>query len=169
MDPRSQPGMTRRENMPSYKVHLIGGAATYGLLALTMPLLFTSHLQPYHQAMLLGLTLTGSIFPDIDITSRIQIMFFRLMFVVLPLLLFLKYFLTFMYVGAACIGLILIKHRTLTHRTWFLFALSLICATTVSIKHPALTEFAFIAGLYFFIGAVSHLVLDYGIKQYFKR
>jgi len=155
--------------MSSYKVHLLGGAATFGLLSLVTPLILAHNMQAHHQVLLLGLTLLGSIFPDIDIASKIQKMFFKIMFVILPLLLFFKYFLTFICVCATCLGLILIKHRTLTHRTWFLFALALACATVVSIKSPLLTEFAFVAGLYFFLGAISHLLLDYGVKQYFGK
>ena len=155
--------------MPSYKVHLIGGVATYaGITAIASLTPLESFSTPF-QLLLVGCALTGSIFPDIDIASRIQIIFFRIMFVTLPLLLFFKYFTSFVCMALLSISLVVIKHRTLTHRVWFLLLLTVAGVSTVFIKHPAFTTLACMAGLHFFVGSISHIALDFLVRKWKLR
>lgn len=155
--------------MPSYKVHLLGGAATYGLVTTIVSFIAPASVPWSYQGAMLGFALLGSIFPDIDIASRIQIIFFRIMFVALPLLLFFQYFITFVCMAALCLSLIIIKHRTLTHRTWFLLLLTSTGVGLVILKHPTYTTLASTAGIQFFVGSISHLILDRAVNKWKLR
>lgn len=155
--------------MPSYKVHLVGGAATYAAVTAIASLAPIASQPKQFQLLLLGCALTGSIFPDIDIASRIQIIFFRIMLVVLPLLLFFQYYTSFICMALLSISLVIIKHRTLTHRVWFLLLITIAGVSTACTKHPSFTTLATLAGTHFFIGSVSHLILDIVVHKWKLR
>lgn len=155
--------------MPSYKVHLIGGAATYlvvSQLSIVFPFLqnfsFPEHL------VFLGVTLVGSIFPDIDIASKMQNTFFKVMPAVLPLALFYSTTL-FVGLGLTCISVLLIRHRTITHQIWFLTLMPATYAFTTTAFYPGQRLLIFSICTYFSIGALSHRLLDFGPRRFFSN
>ncbi len=152
--------------MPSYKVHLVGGVATYtilyGLLPLVIPTIPTG-LRYY--VMWLGFALLGSIFPDIDVYSKMQQVLFRSLLVLLPCMLYLRYLKAFIGLGIVTGLCVCIRHRTITHHIGFLFACAVAGSLLVIQQNPHLTLAAAVCGIQFFFGAVSHVVLDIGLKK----
>ena len=156
--------------MPSSKIHVLGGLAVFCLLTKILHNTFLfMHVSWYHYILLFGVTLLGSIFPDIDIASNMQKIFFSSMFLLLPILLLMKYIFIFFIFVAISLLFLLIKHRTLTHRTWFLFSFSGSLFIVSCFKSSNNISIAFVIFLYFFIGSISHLVLDYGFKRFFLK
>ncbi len=155
--------------MPSYKVHLVGGAATYLLTThlLTRFAPWFSH-DPALHALFISFSLLGSIFPDIDIPSRMQTLFFRCMPFVLPCALFFNTHL-FLILSIVCIFVILVRHRTTTHQIWFLIALPLFAGLYVVQLYPQSKSVIFPICTYFSAAALSHRLLDFGPRRFFTQ
>lgn len=151
--------------MPNYKGHLIGGFFTY--LALL-------YLLRNHSPTVLTIgewlffTLMGALFPDIDTKSKGQKFFYRVVFVLLLLLLVQMRFQVIAFVSFVALFPLLIRHRGITHSLWFIMGLSL---CTIALAHICVPNFAaivFFDTLFFFVGALSHLILDLGLRKVFK-
>jgi len=155
--------------MPSYKYHLLAGVTTYIILVrLTTLAPQCGYFSLKHYAILLGCCLLGSIFPDIDIQSSMQRIFFKSMVVALPVALFIN---TTLFIGLsiACLATLVLPHRSLTHHPLFLIIFPLILATTVAAKHPQHRLFLFTICIYFIIGALSHRLLDVGFARFIPK
>jgi len=108
--------------MPSYRGHLIGGVVTY--LAM---LHVIKYVQPNPHVIIQGFLfcLLGSLFPDVDVKSKGQKVFYIL------LLLFLIYCLLLqrwdLFAALSLLGTtpLLARHRGLFHEIWFLLCLTL--------------------------------------------
>lgn len=143
--------------MPSYRGHLIGGVLTYlGMLQ------FIKYAQPNSHIVLQGLLfcLLGSLFPDVDVKSKGQKIFYII------ILVFLCYCLIQhrldLFIVASLLGLtpLLVRHRGLFHEIWFLLLLtivSFICFKSFSEKNETLL---LANSSFFFMGCLSHVVLD---------
>jgi len=155
--------------MPSYKTHLAGGLITYLLVykvTTILHLVRTPDLK--HHLFFAGLTLLGSIFPDIDVSSKMQQLFWLAALIALPSALFLHKFHLFVGIGAVCLSLLFIHHRTLTHRFWFITLLPLTGALLFASRYPSHKHLFFSACIFFAAGAASHLILDRGIRRFFS-
>ena len=73
--------------MPQYKSHLIGGLIFYGIILFIFSL---GKVAWTTQIYWLSATLAGSLFPDIDIKSKGQHLFFKILLLLLILCLFLQ-------------------------------------------------------------------------------
>ncbi len=147
--------------MPGYKTHLVGGAcAAVGLTTLLVTSSCTLSLIPYELPFYLACSLLGSIFPDIDITSKMQRLFY----------------------GAACIICIMaiiqqsnhllsimtffviliphIKHRTITHHPLFIIVMPHAVLMYMRYHHDISMRVGLLAYLFFVAGALSHIILD---------
>ncbi len=156
--------------MPSYKVHIMGGAVTYLLVyKLSEAFSLLPQFPPMYQMLFLGITLLGSIFPDIDIKSKMQRLFFISALITLPLLLYFGQIDLFIYAGLLCILPIILRHRTITHRAWFLICAPASCAIILSAHNQSLSSIIFSSCTYFSMGALSHIVLDFGPRRIFSR
>src|SRR5580704_7375184 len=103
--------------MPGYRAHLVVGFLTY------LPVAYW--LTPYQSSpfiMMLGLLfcLMGSLFPDIDIKSKGQKLFYTLIFLLLLFLLYFKMYCVFIIVALLGGIPLLVGHRTIFHHIWFL-------------------------------------------------
>lgn len=155
--------------MPSYKVHLLGGTVTYFLttLLLSRYVSWFSY-NPLHHIFFILFSLLGSIFPDIDITSRMQIIFFRCMILALPSALLINKIL-FFTLGCICFFVVLIKHRTITHHIWFLILFPLLTALYLEKQYPESRKEIISICTYFSVGALSHRLLDFGPRRFFSQ
>ncbi len=146
--------------MPNHRTHLVAGLASAAALIYVLNHINANLFQAmWHMPLCIGLALTGSIFPDIDIDSKMQRLFWPVIAIVLfAALLKSKFYLFFILV--ACTFLVmLIKHRTITHRYWFIIGFPLALAwylATMKVQSP----FVYICALFFIIGACSHIFLD---------
>lgn len=153
--------------MPNYKGHLTGGLVI-GLICVYiiswwLPLSIGITLQ------LLLCGLFGSLFPDIDTKSQGQLLSYRILAVVLLVLIIQQR--TAIALACSAVGIVplVVHHRGLFHRVWFITTL---CAGVVLYAWLYWPVYASIVGLhtfFFFIGALSHIWLDVGLKRMFYR
>jgi len=158
--------------MATYKGHIIGG-----LVAFTLITPIVSYFSPDEHAstlfylFFLGITLTGALFPDIDTHSTIR----RIGYYITPILVIIAlissrfHLLIPLFFVWFCV--FLLRHRTITHRFWFLVLCSGLFYFFITEKYPAASSFILTSCAYFLTGAISHLFLDgaLGLSNRSKR
>ena len=132
--------------MPNYKTHLVGGFAAFSIL-------YFCGFSTIVWAPNLACALIGSLFPDLDTKSKIQILFYRLLAIIILLLFYLKSWLNLLFLIPILIFPLIIHHRGITHKFWFIFIISCLIFNYANF----LGEYA---AIYFFVGALSHIILD---------
>lgn len=148
--------------MPGYKVHLVGGmvvylALLYGISYVAAPSLITSL-----EWMLCAMA--GALFPDVDVKSKGQNIFYWIIFIGLLLLMA-----QHKWQAASLISLFslipqLVGHRGLFHRGLFLIACAVLVIFFMMIWYPFYARGVAFDILFFTLGALSHLWLDMGWK-----
>jgi membrane-bound metal-dependent hydrolase YbcI (DUF457 family) len=143
--------------MPGYRLHLVGGLLTY--LGILQVIKSTA---PTTATILQGLIfcLIGALFPDIDVKSKGQKLFYFLLLLVLSYLVFQQKYCMFVVMSFLGIIPILVRHRGIFHHIWFLTALA--CAASLLIKSGCgFYEQMMLTNIWFFFaGSVSHVLLD---------
>ncbi len=144
--------------MPGYKTHIVGGAVTFAALAYAVQ----GHvdLTPSLTFQWLGAAILGSLFPDVDIKSKGQGIFYKGMLLCLILLLFKKQFYPFVILSFLGLVPVLVRHRGLFHRPWFVVVLPLALAFVVGQSFPDASITLLQTSCFFAAGALSHLLLD---------
>jgi len=157
--------------MPGYKGHLAGGCVAYGLtLGLLYGFLPYVALAKYGFSSLVALrwlfcALAGSLFPDIDVKSKGQKYFY---WVILGFFLLLIIERKFKLLAASSIVSVLpmlVKHRGIFHKTWFVVLAPLGLWALFGTYAPEYSFALFLDVLFFIVGALSHLWLDLGLKR----
>lgn len=150
--------------MPNYQGHLAGGVVTYAVLRTALhslhPSIFTS-------AEWLFFTLIGSLFPDIDTKSKGQKLFYRFTLLFFIILLIQQNVSTVAWLSIAAFFPLMVKHRGITHSLWFI---SVLCLAAIALSLFFLPQHSTIIvfdTLFFYMGALSHLVLDRGLLRTF--
>ncbi len=154
--------------MPGYRVHLLGGAVTFGSLYyfITTPLGFPQ--SATWTILLLGVTLLGSLIPDLDITSKIQRLFYFCIIGAFLGLLLTHQWVLLLFTAGLAIVIGLLRHRTILHHPVFLALLPMPIIYYMANNNQPLSSTIF-ASLFFIAGCWSHLLLDFGIKKGTKR
>ena len=153
--------------MSGYRGHLVGGAITFVGSYLALSLLKVSI--PINPLQLFCFTLFGSLFPDIDTKSKVQIFSYRIAFIAFCVLLYLQYWNAVALAGFVLLIPLVVHHRTLTHKKWFIVAVPTVLYAVVTIYQPRYAIAVLWNGIFFVLGAFSHLVLDYGFKRGLRR
>ncbi len=160
--------------MPGYRGHIIAGTV-FGLLLL-VGLAFSPlarGLEPVpmlvHGIVILWLAILFALFPDVDIKSRGQVLFYRIFFVLDLLLLIQKF-----YVEAALLGFLAMLPIISRHRGWTHTIPAMILVPAPILLGPMyLARAPVLDGLPFYLGAVagylSHLVADGMLFRSLKR
>ncbi len=146
--------------MPNYKKHLIGGVGAYAAL-----LIILQQIQPvslFSAGEWLVCSLAGSLFPDIDIKSRGQKYFYRVIFCVMIFLIIQRHFSLLDTCSVMAVTPMLVRHRGIFHRLWFVILFPLTVWYIVSLSVPTISKLLLFDMLFFIVGAVSHLWLDFG-------
>ncbi len=143
--------------MPGFRGHLIGGTITYLLILQYLKLL------PIESSVIVSgfvFCLIGSLFPDVDIKSKGQKLFYSLALFVLCC--FLWYERTDLFIGLSFLATVplLVKHRGLFHQVWFLIFISITTGLVIGSFHDQYSAWAMKNALFFLAGAISHIVLD---------
>ncbi|MGZ6250941.1 MAG: metal-dependent hydrolase [Candidatus Chromulinivorax sp.] len=148
--------------MPGYRGHLIGGTITY--LAL-MQAMKSFHLKPIVIVSGFVFCLIGSLFPDVDIKSKGQKLFYSLALIFLCC--FLWYERTDLFIALSLLAVVplLVKHRGIFHEAWFLIFISISTALVVGNLWAGSSSFAIQNALFFLTGTISHIVLDRTITR----
>ncbi len=144
--------------MPGYKTHLVGGAVTFVCLqaVLSSPISTT----PLIMFQWLGATLLGALFPDVDIKSKGQGLFYKGMLICLALLLWKKQVYLFVAMSFLALVPVLVRHRGLFHRVWFVIVVPFSVAFVAGNSFPASSTLFFYNACFFSAGALSHIMLD---------
>jgi len=152
-----------------YKEHLLGGFAS-GMIVLffianyvccnTIPVLTSLEW--------LLFALAGSLFPDVDIKSKGQKLFYWVIVTLILLSLFKGNLSLAIYLALFSILPMLVRHRGLFHCTWFIVIFPLVAAALASVYLPNYRYSLFYDASFFIAGALSHLLMDFGPKGFFK-
>ena len=153
--------------MPNYKGHLVGGMAAYGLLLCTLLALVKPSLLTASEWLLFALA--GSLFPDIDIKSKGQKYFYYFILLVFIVLVVGKRFEAMACCGFIVIWPMLVNHRGIFHNPWFVVIMPLVLWIIISSIIPGVSQQFFFDILFFIVGAVSHIWLDFGTGQMLKK
>jgi len=148
--------------MPGHRTHLVGGLAVYGI---TLYLLRSYCTSTFVAAEWLLFILAGSLFPDIDTKSKGQKYLYLILVITIIILAIQRKFLIMAVLSVAAFIPIITRHRGLFHKTWFVVGFPASIGVLVSIYAPAYTRVAFFDTLFFVLGGLSHLVLDFGITR----
>ncbi|MGA9530695.1 MAG: metal-dependent hydrolase [Candidatus Babeliales bacterium] len=154
--------------MPGYKQHLCGGIAVYGLTCgilhkVNSPL-FVHADTPFFLLEWLTFALAGSLFPDVDIKSKGQQIYYWIISLVTVLLILYGNYKAISIVAVAAAVPPLATHRGIFHRTWFILGLTFLGAYFGGQLYPCYAERMFIDAAFFSIGALSHVWLDSGFQ-----
>jgi len=149
--------------MPGFRGHLIGGTVTY--LAI---LQIIQSLQPSPSVVISGFIfcVIGSLFPDIDIKSKGQKLFYSIALAVLCYFLWFKRIDLFIGLSLLITVPLLVRHRGLFHELWFLIFISITTALVVGNFHSDFSVWAMKNALFFLAGAISHIILDRCITRF---
>lgn len=152
--------------MPNYKGHLAGGV----VVALSLVYVISWWLQPPFMigAQWMVCALFGSLFPDIDTKSQGQLLTYRLLAVVLLVLVAQQRF--HLALGCCAVALLplVVHHRGLFHRVWFVTAVCLAIVAYAQRFFPVYLSAVALHTLFFYLGALSHIWLDLGLKRMWK-
>jgi hypothetical protein len=156
--------------MPNYKGHLFGGVVIYLLLIALLTKFWISGAIPTQKLILWFFAcLLGSLFPDIDITSKGQRVYFILLFPLTIAALILKKWNLLFLLFLGIFFPLLIRHRGITHKPWFVVIIPFIIFSIFAYGQPSQFGQTFIVYAFFTIGAITHLLLDFGPKQFIKK
>lgn len=143
--------------MPGYRGHLVGGVITY---AVTMQVL--KYAQPNAHVILQGLVccLLGSLFPDVDVKSKGQKVFYYLLLSFLLYCLFAHKWRMFVMASVLGVTPLLVRHRGIFHEVWFLLLVTLAMMVAVTSLQKAYEPVLLSNCFFFFAGCLSHVFLD---------
>ncbi len=152
--------------MPGYRGHISGAFFLYSILLIL--LLSFYYIKPVWALQWLIAIILGALFPDIDTKSKGQKIFYTCLFIILGFC-----FLGHCYRFASLLGIVsaiplMVNHRGIFHRWWFLFFITSSTAYTLISYFPSYTDSIIINALFFFVGAISHIWMDMGFKKMIK-
>lgn len=151
--------------MPGYKGHLVGGLTAYCLTIFICSWYVNAY--PVLAEWLIC-TLLGSLFPDVDVKSKGQNIFYVVLFIGALILLVQQRYVTLSYVAVLAAIPLITRHRGLLHRFWFIIIAVAGSAYAIAHWYPNLSSRIYVDAGFFLIGAASHLYLDLGLKRMFK-
>lgn len=156
--------------MPNYKGHIVGSSLFF---AGAYPALVATQLMKpsvgYEVVALFVLCLIGGLFPDIDIRSKGQKLFYQGLFILLLLAIAYQRYELLIPLTLVSLFPLVISHRGITHNPWFIIFLSSGLPLAAHWYHPELKTLSVKAALFFAIGGWSHLILDWGTVGFCKR
>lgn len=143
--------------MPGYRGHLLGGLVTYLIILQALrsaPLSIPVMISGFVFCMI------GCLFPDIDIKSKGQKLFYSLALAGLCYFLYCDRIDLFIAVSLLITLPLLVKHRGIFHKIWFLVAISVLTGLAIESWYGIVYTPAIHNALFFLAGALSHVFLD---------
>lgn len=146
--------------MPGYKGHLFGGVCAFALvlICVTKPYTLFNGFEWFTFALL------GSLFPDVDVKSKGQKLFYRIVVVCALFFSIQQWWQALSILGVIALFPQLCNHRGVFHEPWFLLAVPLSCFVVAQCCIPVYASIVFWDCIFFTAGAFSHIYLDRGIK-----
>ncbi len=151
--------------MPGYKVHTIGGGLVYIIGMVLTTAYFITKPSIIDALIWFFCAILGSLFPDVDIKSKGQILFYEVLAIVLLIVWFRKEYLLFTYITFLGLLPVLNHHRGLFHQAWFLIGISALAAHGAASCYPYYKYSLQAAAFFFCIGALSHIGLDFFVTK----
>jgi len=111
----------------------------------------------------------GGLFPDIDIKSKGQQLLYAILIPLLVTVVLAGHIFFTILLSALAIIPPLLPHRGITHNPLFTVLAPLGGPFLVSVYMPEYGPFALMLYFFFVVGAISHLILDYGISGLIAR
>jgi len=149
--------------MPRYQTHLWCNAFAY-LMVVTFIAHYHLRLPATYLELLLSSSL-GSLFPDIDIKSKGQQISYLILVILLVCLLCSKQCMIAALVGIAALTPLFVAHRGVFHRLWFIAGLTVVMVFILLQLMPLYHERILANGIFFLMGAMTHLMLDGGWRM----
>lgn len=146
--------------MPGYRQHLFYATIWYTALLFLFFLCTASALPIFEWGLCM---LAGALFPDIDIKSKGQIVFFNLFLITGGLLILLRQWYVVSILLVISYLPLLARHRTVFHNFWIILGGAFVLCKSLSICVPCYSCRIYCDMFFFMIGVLSHLVLDKGI------
>lgn len=155
--------------MPNYKTHLVAGLACFFIVARVTSNSLPSLALPLSllPAGLL-LSLIGSIFPDIDVPSKMQKWFYFACIGAVGLAIWSKSHVLMASIGTGIVFVTFLTHRTITHKPAFLALIALVPTLIATYLLPNHANNAFSLYSYFITGCLSHILLDRLLTRFNK-
>lgn len=152
--------------MSMYRGHLVGGLVFY--------LIFMVICSVWQNRLIFSIsglvaTLAGSLFPDIDVRSSGQNLFLKLLLLMMILCLFLQASVPLSLLLVFSFLPLIFPHRGLFHDLYFIGALLVLFSGSLIYALPSHWQTVVVLSCFFFLGVISHLVLDKGMKKTFHR
>ena len=154
--------------MPGYKGHMLGAFVFLGL-SLMASAAAGFVFQPALVAQAAFFVFLGALFPDIDTKSKGQKLFYAVLCAfIIGLFVYKKY-----YAGLALALLgflpLFSNHRALFHKFWFAGIVAGALMIGCAFYCPAYTNVGIRNGMFFLVGVLSHLILDFGLRGFLKK
>jgi len=153
--------------MPGYRGHLIGGVVTFGLVRLCLSPLMQA--QMVNELLCCALTLLGALFPDVDIKSKGQKIFYSLAMLIALICFAKRAWNSLAWLGFMCFVPLAVEHRGPMHNPYVLIATPWILAQGLEQLFPHLQKLSPLYSVFFIAGALSHLFLDFGLRKTLKK
>lgn len=153
--------------MANFVGHLIAGLSAAAIISYSCASF--SLLSTTEMLMISAATIFGSLFPDMDTKSIIQLWTYRVIALALLLLYIHNITALLIIIPIAMMLPLVVRHRGIFHQIWFLTAIAgivymlLPCIITVSLCVRWGISFGFLTG------AMIHLLLDYGVIKTVKK
>ena len=148
--------------MPGYKHHIAFGFFSYicALLIIFSSLFFSSKIVEWGICVL-----CGALFPDIDIKSKGQLLFYHLFLIAACFLMIFERWRCMSALVFLSYIPILSRHRGIFHNFWFITAIIGCLAYCSSSFYPCHSQRIYYDCAFFMLGVFSHLVLDKGLLK----
>lgn len=155
--------------MPGHKGHIVGGAATFVALHYAFKAIFPVPFIPQKIATNFLLCLLGALFPDVDTKSVGQrIFYFLFAFMVIATIISQNWMVLSVISLLGPLPL-LVHHRGLFHKPWFIICVPLIVPVLTTFAQQHVVTLSLETYGFFVAGALSHLILDFGLIRFFKK
>lgn len=149
--------------MPNYKCHLVGGLCAYLIVFFG---LIGAHVVSFATAFeWLLFALAGALFPDIDIKSKGQKLFYWIVLLLMIVLLARGHTQPLIIIAVLSMLPLVVRHRGIFHRLWFIIFIPVITAVILCHYFPYCHTTILYDCLFFIAGAISHLWLDLGLRR----
>ena len=145
--------------MPGYKGHLLFGTIIF-LPAIILTQKMVVEFPLFTTIISFFAILLGSLFPDIDTTSKIQRIFYVISIPLILITLILQQTTSFFIASTIILFVYILKHRTITHQLSFIIIIPGIFTLSIYYFYNITDSIFLYFYIFFTLGAINHILLD---------